>query len=97
MNHILYNMALIILCCGIILITIYITKASTNSFKTTNQVLLEKQEYLKNNSLQIGNETIYDLRPSNIYSKMFSNPSVWFGYNEFNEKDVTDKIYVKLS
>ena len=40
--------------------TIYITKASTNSFKTTNQILLEKQEYLKNNSLQPDNEIIYE-------------------------------------
>ena len=96
MNHILYNISLIILVCGIILITIYITKASTNNFKTTNQVLLENQEYLKNKQNSANNgETIYDLKPSNIYSKMFSNPSIWFGYNEFNEKDITDKIYVK--
>jgi hypothetical protein len=95
MNYILYNIALIFICWGIILMTIYITKASTNSFKTTNQILLEKQEYLKNNSLQPDNEIIYDLKPSNIYNKMFSNSSVWFGYSDFNEKDITDKIYIK--
>jgi hypothetical protein len=95
MNYILYNIALIFIGWGIILMTIYITKASTNSFKTTNQILLEKQEYLKNNSLQPNNETIYDLKPSNIYNKMFSNSSVWFGYSDFNEKDITDKIYIK--
>jgi hypothetical protein len=26
---------------------------------------------------------------------MFLNPSIGFGYNEFDETDVTDKIYVK--
>ena len=96
MNFILYLFIFIIFCSWIILITFYITDTSTECINKTNQTLL-KQEKLKNNSLQTDNETIYDLKPSNIYSNMFSNSSVWFGYSDFNEKDVTDKIYVKKS
>jgi hypothetical protein len=116
MNSILYNITLIILCCGIILMTIYITNETINrdyltinSLQSCDETINKElknnslltgdetinQQDLKNNSLLTGDETIYDLKPSNIYSKMFSNSSVWFGYSDFDEKDITDKIYVK--
>ena len=44
MNHILHNISLIILGLGIILLTVYITKASSNGFKTTDVILMEQQE-----------------------------------------------------
>jgi hypothetical protein len=91
MNYILYFIALIILC-GVIKLIIYISKKTTKSNQELFEELLIKQE---DKNLQTYDEMIYDLKPSNIYSNMFSNPSIWFGYSDFNEKDVTDKIYVK--
>jgi hypothetical protein len=91
MNYILYFIALIILC-GVIKLIIYISKKTTKSNQELFDELLIKQE---DKNLQTYDEMIYDLKPSNIYSNMFSNPSIWFGYSDFNEKDVTDKIYVK--
>ena len=90
MNYILYFIALIIL--SVIILIFYISKKTTKSNQELFEELLIKQEDKK---LQIYDEMIYDLKPSNIYSNMFSNPSIWFGYSDFNEKDVTDKIYVK--
>jgi len=91
MNYILYFIALIILC-SVIKLIIYISKKTTKSNQELFDELLIKQE---DKNLQTYDEMIYDLKPSNIYSNMFSNPSIWFGYSDFNEKDVTDKIYVK--
>ena len=91
MNYILYFIALIILC-SVIKLIIYISKKTTKSNQELFEELLIKQE---DKNLQTYDEMIYDLKPSNIYSNMFSNPSIWFGYSDFNEKDVTDKIYVK--
>jgi hypothetical protein len=91
MSYILYFIALIILC-GVIKLIIYISKKTTKSNQELFDELLIKQE---DKNLQTYDEMIYDLKPSNIYSNMFSNPSIWFGYSDFNEKDVTDKIYVK--
>ena len=90
MNYILYFIALIIL--SVIILIFYISKKTTKSNQELFEELLIKQEDKK---IQIYDEMIYDLKPSNIYSNMFSNPSIWFGYSDFNEKDVTDKIYVK--
>ena len=90
MNYILYFIALIIL--SVIILIFYISNKTTKSNQELFEELLIKQE---DKNLQIYDEMIYDLKPSNIYSNMFSNPSIWFGYSDFNEKDVTDKIYVK--
>jgi hypothetical protein len=86
----IYFIALIIL--SVIILIYYISNKTTKSNQELFEELLIKQEDKK---IQIYDEMIYDLKPSNIYSNMFSNPSIWFGYSDFNEKDVTDKIYVK--
>jgi len=86
----IYFIALIIL--SVIILIFYISNKTTKSNQELFEELLIKQEDKK---IQIYDEMIYDLKPSNIYSNMFSNPSIWFGYSDFNEKDVTDKIYVK--
>lgn len=95
MNHILYNFSLIILFLGIILLTVYITKASSNGFKTTDIILMENQEIERKRRGMNYNETIYDSRPSKIFDKMFLRPSVWTGYDDFDENEIKDKIYVK--
>jgi hypothetical protein len=92
MNHILYNISILILGFGIILMTVYITKATTKN----NQII--NLNGLSNRRHQSGiTETgeIYDSRPSKTYSKMFSQPSLWLGYQEFDANENTEKIYVK--
>jgi hypothetical protein len=95
MNHILYNFALIMLFGGIILLTIYITKASSNGYKTTDIILMEQQKIENQRRGMESNKTIYDSKPSKIFDKMFLQPSVWVGYDDFDENDIRDKIYVK--
>ncbi len=95
MNHILYNISLITLGLGIILITVYITKATSNGFKTTDVILMEQQELEARRRGLNTTESVYDSRPSRVYKKMFSDPSVWFGYSDFDENEVREKIYVK--
>jgi hypothetical protein len=87
MNHILYNISLVILVVGIILMTVYITKASNNSYLTSN-----KQEILNQVKPY---DTIYDYKVKKEYQKMFSQPSIWMGYQDFDPKEKSDKIYVK--
>lgn len=92
MNHILHNISLVILALGIILITIYITKASTNGYISYDKYLLNKQSGLRKIHPE---ENIYDYKVSKAYKKMFSQPSVWMGYQDFDPEEKTDKIYVK--
>lgn len=97
MNPILHNISLILLSVGIILLTVYITKASSNGFKTSDVILMEQQELEKRRRGLTNEENIYDYRPSKIYKKMFSEPSVWLGYSDFDETEIKNKIYVKSS
>jgi len=95
MNHILHNISLLMLGLGIILLTVYITKATSNGFKTTDIILMEQQELERRRRGIKSDESIYDTRPSKVYKKMFSDPSNWFGYADFDENDIKEKIYVK--
>jgi hypothetical protein len=92
MIYIINNISIILLFTGIIFMSIYLTKATSNNYQTTNEILLQQQN---RNKKPIDEDTIYDIKPSKVYNKMFSNPSIGFGYNEFDDKDITDKIYVK--
>jgi len=91
MNHILYNISLLILIVGIILITVYITKASKNGYLTYNQRILNKKLKLIDKPYQ----SIYDYKVNKEYQKMFSQPSIWMGYQDFDAKDKPQKIFVK--
>jgi hypothetical protein len=56
---------------GIILLTHYLTKA------------YNKQNYINYKSYDYQEPTIddvYNMKPSNIYKVMFSEPSIWQGY-----------------
>ena len=92
MNHILHNISLIILAVGIILLTVYITKASSNGYVSYDKYLLNKQSGLKRIQPE---QNIYDYRVSKEYKKMFSQPSIWMGYQDYDPNEKTDKIYVK--
>ncbi len=91
MNHILHNISLIILFAGIIMMTVYITKASGLNYMTNEQKLLMKQNLNKNEQVK----NIYDYRVSKDYEKMFSQPSIWLGYQDFDPEFQTEKLYVK--
>ena len=90
MNHILYNISILILGFGIILMTVYITKATNKQFK--NNQNNQNRQY-QTGIAETGD--IYDSRPSKTYSKMFSQPSLWLGYQEFDSNENTEKIYIK--
>lgn len=91
MNHILYNISIIILVGGIIMLTIYITKASSFNFMTNQQILLMKQNLRRKEPVK----EIYDYRVSKEYEKMFSQPSIWLGYQDFDPEDKIEKLYIK--
>lgn len=74
MKNILYYIAFILLSLGFILMTIYITVIITN--RNNNN---------KCNKTDLA--TIYDDRPTLTYVKMFNNPEVGFGYQDFDIND----------
>ena len=72
--------------------TVYITKASNNSYLTYDKQILNKQAGLKKTR---SDNSIYDYKVNKEYQKMFSQPSIWMGYQDFDPKERMDKIYVK--
>jgi hypothetical protein len=64
--------------------TVYITKATNNNFMTEEQMLLNKNNGLRRRASDID---IYNYRISKEYNKMFSQPSVLLGYQDFNPDD----------
>jgi hypothetical protein len=93
MNHILYNLSLMVLCIGIILMTVYVTRATTDKYKTGEQKLNSKPlEPIKNNP------DIYTQRFTTVFKNMFSQPSLWQGYQDYGADAVTtQKVYVKAA
>ena len=78
MNHLLYNIALIMLLIGILMLTYYLTKAyntnNTNNINNTNNT---------NNEPTL--DDIYNMRPSQTFKVMFNEPSIWQGYETINK------------
>lgn len=77
MDNILYNISLIILIFGVILMTVYITKATTNGFLTFQERMMIKDSILRNN---FPKQNLYNYRVSNDYKRMFSDPTINVGY-----------------
>ena len=95
MDNIVYNISLIILSLGFILMIIYITIIITkqlNKCPINNNCDNNINNINKNNLNQI-----YDDRPSITYKKMFENPEVGFGYQDFdvNANSVSTSFYIK--
>ena len=82
MKFILYNLSIVLLSLGFILMIIYIT-----FIITLNNFIPKKEDY----------SLIYDDKPSMIYKKMFENPEVGFGYKDFdiNDNSNTTSFYTK--
>ena len=80
MNHVLYNISIILILIGIILLTHNLTK-SYNKCPINTQY---KQELNQN--------TINQDRTSKIFNKMFNLPDIWMGYADFDTKKFSKKI-----
>lgn len=91
MNHILYNISLIILVTGIIMLTVYITKASSFNYFRNDEIKLMRQNLRRKEPVK----EIYDYRVSKEYERMFSQPSIWLGYQDFDPEYKTEKLYIK--
>jgi hypothetical protein len=83
MNHILYNISVIIILFGIILMIIYYSK---NNYK---EIIIEKPKPPKF-------EDNYDVRPSQLFNSMFNSNSTWDKYLEFDPQTTDYKnLYIK--
>lgn len=91
MNHIIHNISIIILTIGIVMMVVYVTKASNNNFLTTEQMLMQRKAGQPTDL----KETVYDYKVSKAYKKMFSEPSVLFGYQTLDPENMPQKLYVK--
>ncbi len=78
MNHILYNIAVMMLLIGIILLTSYVTKAYNKPINNQNTKCS-----LDSNEKEPTVDEVYKMRPSNIYKVMFNEPSIWQGYQTY--------------
>jgi len=76
MNHLLYNIAVLMLFSGIIILTYYLSKAYNQPVNYPKPIKQQEKEP----SL----DEVYDMKPTEIYKKMFINPSVFQGYEEVN-------------
>ena len=72
MNHLLYNISVIIIIIGIIFLT--------NSLSNSNQECNCKKK-------KIYKEVINKDYPSKVFNKMFDSPSVWMGYTDTDSKE----------
>ena len=94
MNHVLYNIAIIILSVGIIMLTIYITKVSSPTYLTYEQQLIEKQKY-QDKMKEFKPDNVYNYMVSKEYKKMFDEPEEWLGYKSFDENEPNQKLFIK--
>jgi len=83
MDPIIFNISLIILSLGFILMVIYITIIITKNTTEIPKIEIPKMTCDTN----INENIIYDDRPSITYKKMFEQPSVGFGYQDFDKND----------
>lgn len=97
MNDIVYNISLIILSLGFIMMMIYITIIITKKSFTCPNLSAKSNLNSNLNSLSTDINQIYDDRPSITYKKMFENPEVGFGYQDFdvNDNSTTTSFYIK--
>lgn len=75
MNHLLYNISIIFIIFGIILFTYTFAQAQKkcNCKKHKNNIFQSK--------------VIVKDKPSQIFNKMFNNPSTWMGYSDIESSN----------
>ena len=77
MNHLLYNISIVMLLVGILLLTYYLTKAYNIPQSNCN---------INNNEKSLSLDEIHNQRPSDIFKVMFNEPSIWQGYEHVDNK-----------
>ena len=77
MNPLLYNIALIMLLVGILMLTYYLTKAYN-----INNSIISTDDRIPETTL----DDLYDERPSKKFKVMFNEPSIWQGYETIDNK-----------
>ncbi len=98
MESLIHNISILLISAGIIILTIYWTKAKMNGYKTEEQIIMEYEKLNSNGEhLPDINANVYYNRPSQTYKKMFNDASIWMNYHEFDPEEKTDKIYVKTN
>ena len=93
MDNIIHNVSLIILIFGIIMVTIYITRATKSPYMTRDEMMIKQLK----NKYYSKNTSIYDARPNKIFRRMFTQPSIWQGYQKFDPKESMTKIFIKTT
>jgi poly(A) polymerase Pap1 len=81
MNHIIYNISVILIFFGAILLTHNLTKSNS-------KCLIQSTNKNKQDNKQILNQD----RPSQIFNKMFDRSDVWMGYADFDVKGIQNKL-----
>jgi hypothetical protein len=83
MNHLLYNISVVMLLSGIIILTYYLSKTynqpKCQQLLQQQQILLQKQQE-EYDYYQPNIEKTYTMRPAQIFNNMFSKPDIWQGY-----------------
>jgi len=92
MNEIVFNISLVILSIGFILMIIYITTLFIKRKCPPCSINNSKNGYNSNNDLYNQLNQIYDDRPSITYKKMFENPEIGFGKSDFEVNDYSEII-----
>lgn len=72
MNHLLYNIAVIMLFSGLIILTYYLSKAYNQPTSCPKPIDREEK--------QVTIDEAYNMRPTQIFDQMFTKPSIWQGY-----------------
>jgi len=83
MNHLLYNISIIMLLIGILMLTYYLTKAY-NSQSNINNTDINNNTY---NEKLPSLDDVYNMRPSKTFKVMFNEPSIWQGYETIDNKN----------
>jgi len=77
MNHLLYNISVLMLFSGLIILTYYLSKAYNQKTVCPRAIRDDKESTI---------DETYNMRPTQIFNKMFSDPDIWQGYESISVK-----------
>jgi len=83
MNHLLYNISVLMIFVGLISLTYYLAKAY-NKTECPKQEIMKKEKNI---------DEIYDMKPTEIFNSMFVKPDIWQGYESVSVKKSNNKIF----
>lgn len=81
MNHIIYNISIMLIFFGAILLTYNLTKSY-------NKCSIAPYKNKEDDIRQLSNQD----RPSQIFSKMFDQSDTWMGYADIDVKGIQNKL-----